>query len=651
MVNTYILIGICALIVSFIYLYYEGYITKEGFDTKNNNKHNSNNNEIDSKENKIDNLENVKDNELSPNINSLHNLIENGDFYDETNIDNLGNISVSRQVIKTDEILETLPFKGNALRYNMNGGIIVNLTLPELYVNDMVFSFYIKKDVNTPDFNVTVKIQSDLTDQIINPVTNNWQRIEIYHSHDTSKSFKVEVSIENNGNKSFYATGFQLENNLVALPFFSGRVFHTWDDVEPPEIAYVYNVNHLSTIPPQHDKLDITTLMSYNTLNQQRNSNNIGFEKEQGIHFDGNKVYMIIPTTLLKPIILKQFSVSLWIRFREFSSSSNYQSIFGVKNNNENTYLYLEETEGKIRIRIKNNTTFSHIFNTIRLDIDKWYFMALTIFDNKVRLYAYHYYEEVDIDSAFLSTNVDTKIMVGVPPDYNKLLYKNHMLYGDVGGISIWRRQLLPENIKKLSKTFKDIKLALPKITQQQLVSTGLTLPQLNMNIITIDGLGMCTYNAHIKWNIPQLPLDYIKLGYNIVKYEAKLEYYVGNNLISKEQLESYITTNQVTKNMKDIKITYPPIHCKECILYVINVPYEYNYRLYVRYIVSNNETSNWSEMDLRFRDELVKKFNITLNSICKNKNYQIDSKTKILDEQKQNKFIAYSQRKVDDLK
>ena len=111
------------------------------------------------------------------------------------------------------------------------------------------------------------------------------------------------------------------------------------------------------------------------------------------------------------------------------------------------------------------------------------------------------------------------------------------MLFADVGSISVWRRPLTPEDIKLLSRTFKDVKLALPEITRQQLVSTGLALPLLTMDVGAVDGLGMCTYNAHIKWNMPKLPLDYKKLGYNIIRYEAKIEYYIATNSIGAPSL------------------------------------------------------------------------------------------------------------------
>ena len=589
--------------------------------------------------------------DVSLNINSLHNFIPNGDFADETSIDNLGEIDVSRQVVKTGPVMQGLSFNGNVLRYSMNGGLIVDLSLPELYVSDIVFSFYIKKDPGTRDFHVTVSTESDQKNEIRQQVTDQWERIQIYQWQNFDHPFKIKVDVQNNGNKTFYATGFQLENNLKALPFFSGRVFHTWDDVEPPEIAYVYNVNHLSTIPPQQNEIDISTLMGYNTLNQQRNNEDLGFEKEQAVHFDGKKVFMIIPTTSLKPTTLKQFSVSTWIRFREFSAPPNYQSIYGVKDDNNNTYLYVDEIGGKIRIRMKNNRTFSHIFETVHLDTGKWYFLALTIFDNKLRLYAYHYYEEIDINSSFLSTKINTKILIGVPPNYEEMIYKNHMLFADVGSISVWRRPLTPEDIKLLSRTFKDVKLALPEITRQQLVSTGLALPLLTMDVGAVDGLGMCTYNAHIKWKMPKLPLDYKKLGYNIVRYEAKIEYYIAGNLVAKDNLEPHIMAERITENVKDIKFRLPQIQCKECTAYVINIPYEYNYRLYIRYILGNNETSGWSEMDLRFRDQLVSKFNITSNTTCKYKVYQIDPQAKIKAEQTQNKFLDYSRRKIKTLR
>ena len=585
------------------------------------------------------------------NINSLHNFILNGDFADETSIDNLGEIEVSRQVVKTGPMLQGLPFNGNVLRYSMNGGLIVDLSLPELYVSDIVFSFYIKKDPSSRDFHVTVSTESGQKNEIRQQVTDRWERIQIYQWQNFDHPFKIQVQIQNNGNKTFYATGFQLENNLKALPFFSGRVFHTWDDVEPPEIAYVYNVNHLSTIPPQQNEIDIATLMGYNTLNQQRNNDDLGFEKEQAVHFDGKKVFMVIPTTSLKPTTLDKFSVSSWIRFREFSSPPNYQSIYGVKDDNNDTYLYVDEIGGKLRVRMKNNRTFNHIFETVHLDTGKWYFLALTIYDNKLRLYAYHYYEEVDINSSFLATKINTKILVGVPPNYEEMLYKNHMLFADVGSISIWRRSLTPEDIKVLSRTFKDVKLALPEITRQQLVSTGLALPLLTMDIGAVDGLGMCTYNAHIKWNMPKLPLDYKKLGYNIIRYEAKIEYYIGGNLVPKENLEPHIMAERITENVKDIKLRMPQIQCKECTGVIINIPYEYNYRLYIRYVLSNNEQSGWSEMDLKFRDELVSRFNITSNTTCKYKVYQIDPKAKIRAEQTQNKFLDYSRKKIKSLR
>lgn len=589
--------------------------------------------------------------DVTLNINSLHNFIQNGDFIDTMNAENLGEITATRQIISSNTVVGDLPFNGNALRYSMDGGDIVNLTLPELYVSDIVFSFYIKKDPSTPNFNVVATTESATTNQITVQVTNDWQRVELYQWHNFENQFGIKVSIPAGGNKTFYATGFQLENNLHALPFFSGRVFHTWDETNPPEIAYVYNVNHLSTIPPQQNEIDITTLMGYNTLRQERNDDGIGFEKEQAVHFDGKKVFMTIPTTKLKPTRLSEFAVSMWVRFREFSSPPGYQAVWGTQSEDGQKYIYLDEIGGKLRVKIRNGRTLTHVFETIHLNSYKWYFIGLTIHEGKLRLYAYHYYEDVDIRSVLLQTKIDDKIMVGVPPNYSDMIYKNHMLFADVGSISIWRRKLKPDDIKILSRTFKDVKLALPEITKHQLVGKGLAIEPLVINVSHITGLGLCTYNAHIKWVAPQLPLDYKKLGYNIIKYESKVEYYVGGNLVPKEKLEPHILAERIIKEVKDIKFRVPQIQCKDCEMVVINIPYEYNYRLYVRYVLSNAEMSSWAEMDLRFRDDLVPRFNITSGTTCKYKVYQIDPKDKIKAQQTQNKFLEYSRKKLSELR
>ena len=225
------------------------------------------------------------------------------------------------------------------------------------------------------------------------------------------------------------------------------------------------------------------------------------------------------------------------------------------------------------------------------------------------------------------------------------------MLFADVGSISIWRRRLTPDDVKILARTFKDVKLALPEITKHQLVGRGLAIEPLIADITSITGLGLCTYNAHIKWVAPELPLDYKKLGYNIIRYEAKVEYYVGGNLVPKENLEPHILAERIIKDVKDIKFRVPQIECKDCEMVLVNVPYEYNYRLYVRYVLSNSETSSWAEMDLRFRDELIPKFNITHGTTCKYKVYQIDPKDKIKAQQTQNKFLEYSHKKVKEVR
>jgi hypothetical protein len=72
---------------------------------------------------------------------------------------------------------------------------------------------------------------------------------------------------------------------------------------------------------------------------------------------------------------------------------------------------------------------------------------------------------------------------------------------------------------------------------------------------------------------------------------------------------------------------------------------------LYVRYILSNKEASVWSEMDLKFKDELVPKFGITGNTTCQYKVYEIHPKDKIRAEQTQNKFLEYSRMKLNNLK
>jgi hypothetical protein len=588
------------------------------------------------------------------NINSLHNFIENGDLMDITNMDSLGNISVNREIV-TNEQKSDLPFNGNVMKYTMNGGDIVNLSLPELYVSDIVFSFYIKKNNSSHQFNVKVIIESKESTQLEIPVTNEWRRIEVYQWQDFNYPFKVNVSVPATGAKVFYATGFQLENNFKSLPVFSGRVFHTWDETDTPEIGYLYNLNYLSTIPPQQQQLDIANLMSYNTLNQERTNDDLGFKKEQAVYFDGKKVFMVIPTTAIRPTKLENFSISGWIRFRKFSQpDQNYQSLWGVYSNENNNinYMLIEEFGGKIRVRIKNQSiNFSHKFDSVNLNSNKWYFIALTIFEGKIRLYAYNYYEEANINSGLIKMDINKKIMVGVPADYNDLdIYKNNMLNGDIGSISVWRRSLTPQDIKILSRTFKDVKLAMPEIKRKQLVGTGLPLIPLDMKTDFVDGLGLCTYNLHITWQFPEMPIDYKKLGYNVIKYETKLEYYINGNLISANNLEPYIISEKITKDVKKIKLITPSIECNNCKLTLINVPYEYNYRLYVRYILSNKEASVWSEMDLKFKEELVPKFGITGNTTCQYKVYEIHPKDKIRAEQTQNKFLEYSRMKLKNL-
>jgi hypothetical protein len=591
----------------------------------------------------------------SLNINSLHNFIENGDLMDTTKMDTLGNITVNRQIV-TNKATYDLPFSGNVMVYTMNGGDIIDLTLQELYVSDIVFSFYVKKDNSSPEFNINVMTQSKESTQVEIPVTNQWRRIEVYQWQDYDYPFKLKVSVPATGNKVFYASGFQLENNFKPLPVFSGRVFHTWDETNPPEIGYLYNLNYLSTIPPQQQQLDIADLMSYNTLNQERTNDDMGFKKEQAVYFDGNKVFMVIPTTAISPTKLENFSISGWIRFRKFSQpDKSYQSLWGVYNNENNNinYMLVEEIGGKIRVRIKRQSiSFGHKFESVNLMANKWYFIALTIFEGKIRLYAYNYYEETSIDDRLAKMDINQKIMVGVPADYNDLdIYKDKMLNADIGSISVWRRSLRPEDIKILSRTFKDVKLAMPEIKRKQLVGTGLPLIPMDMKVDYVDGLGLCTYNVHIIWQLPEMPQDYKKLGYNVVKYDTKLEYYIDGNLISGNNLEPYIMSEKITKDVQQIKIITPSIECNNCKLSLLNVPYEYNYRLYVRYILSNKEASVWSEMDLKFKEELVPKFGINGNTTCQYKVYEIHSKDKIRAEQIQNKFLEYSRKKLQSLK
>lgn len=588
--------------------------------------------------------------ESSLNINSLHNLIDNGNFINMENTNNLGTVTVQPLITDEPNIINSLPFEGKAVKYTMTNGTIMDITFNELYVSDIVFSFYIKKESSTPAFDINILTESrESTTQTV-PVTNEWTRITQYQWQDFDYPFKVKITIANNDNKVFYASGFQLENNLHALPFFTGRVFHTWDETDPPEIAYVYNVNHLSTIPPQQGQLDIANMMSYNTLNQTRND--IGFEKEQAIYFDGKTVFMVIPTTSLKPTTVRQFSVSGWIRFRKFSTAPQYQSIYGVISPDGTFYYKVEEIGGKIRVIIKNaQTEMKHTFETVFIKPNKWYFIALTVSNEKLRFYAYNYYEDIDIDTRLLDMNIDTKILVGVPVDFENVIYKNYALNADVGSISIWRRELTPEDIKVLSRTFQNVKLALPEIKRKNLVGTGLAVPPLDIDISHIDGLGMCTYNCHIKWNKPKLPLDYDKLGYNIVKYDIQIKYYVGNNLVEKEQLEPYIKADKITKDVLQIKIFPPEIQCNNCTLVLVNIPYEYNYRVHIRYNLSNSEKSVWTDMDLKFKSNLVSRFGITGNTTCQNKIYQIDPKDKIKNEMKQNKFIEYSKQKIKLLK
>jgi hypothetical protein len=585
------------------------------------------------------------------NVDSMHNYIQNGNFQDITNTDNLGNVNIHSEIIDSESIVGDMPFNGKALKYTTNGGKIVDLTLPELYVSDIVFSFYVKRERGSPEFNINIITTSETSNQINVTVGEVWRRVTLYQWHDFDFPFKIEVNVPMGDQKIFYVSGFQLENNMVSLPFFTGKVFHTWDDASPPEIAYLYNLNYLSTIPSQTERLEIEVLMSYNTLNQERTPDNIGFKHEQAAHFDGQNVFMVIPTMALQSTTLDNFSFSTWVRFRNFASSPKYQSIAGIWKN-ETEYLLIQESDGLITVRIKTSThTFGHTFQTVKLAAFKWYFLAMTIHNGSIRLYAYNYYEEVAVPGTILDMNINNRMMIGIPADYSQIRYKDYMLHADVGGISIWRRQLSPQDIKILSKTYKDVKLALPEIKRHQLVSSGLDLPLLLINITSVDGLGMCTYNANINWKKPKIPLDYMKLGFMITEYETKLEYYIGGNLIAHANLDTHIASEEITADVKNIRTFKPQTQCRDCKLQLVNIPHEYNYRFYIRYKLSNGEQSEWTDMELRFKDNLVKVFDIKQDLACQYKTYAISIQNKLKGEKKQNKFIEMTQTRISNLK
>ncbi len=590
---------------------------------------------------------------------SMYNLFNNPDFLDTTNLNNLGqleeNSNIKKEIINTPQLIEQLPFNGNIVQYIMNDGVIVNLTLPELYEENMIFSYYVKKHPDSPDFEITTETKSETSGKVITQVSNNWQRIVLTQIQNTNFPFNVKITVpKTEQQKTFYISGLQLENNNIPQPLFKGQVFHTWDDVSPPEISYVYNLNNLSTIPLHLDKsnkLDIELLMSYDTINMDRTADNIGFVKQQSLHFDGKQTYMIIPATKLNPTTLDNFAVSFWIRFRQFTKDPMYQSIMGYWNKVDD-YMMISELNGLIYVTMaKGELRFSHSFKTVNLLTNKWYFMALTIFNNKMRLYAYNFYEEVDIDGGLLSMPVGNDLYVGITPEYEQKIYKNYMLFADMGAISIWKRQLLPEDIKVLSRTFDDVKLAVPEIKDYKLVNSGINLPNLITNIKSIDGLGMCTYNIHINWNSPVLPIDYIKLGYSLKEYEAKLEYYVSGNLVTQDKIQMYINTEKITARVNDIKIFLPQPQCKECDMQVVNLPYDIDYKLYIRYVLNNGETSAWIERDLKYKDDLTKIFNISDNLTCQDKQFEIDPIDKLKGQQKQNEYIEIVKNRLSKLK
>lgn len=537
---------------------------------------------------------------------STENYIPNGDFNDTTVLDNVGTTDGSKVVLSAARDTGGLPIVANVLKYSITSGNIFNIRtqLPN-GMEDVMFSFYMRSD-SPCAVNLKIMSKNNTSFKMIN-VTQNWNRFSIYHKHKTG-ALEITGYVESSNYVSVYTSGLLLENNVKPSMYFNGKAV-VIQDRNTTNKYYAYNVKQMSSYP--NTSMDLETLMSY----RADNSSIMGdIQDTVAIKLDSRLTYIYIPVADL--INVHNMSLTFWLKLREMKPCSIVKS----------DTLRLEFNNGKLKL-ITNG--IDHTFSSIDFKINRWYFISLVFIGNKARLYAYNYYEEVTVPSGDLFTDN---------------LYMGVGMSGDIGNLTLWNKSLLASDISKLSLTNKDVVIAAAQTSRHEVVTSGLIIPPVQPNVSNVSGLGNCTYNAKVMWSVPKLPQDYINIGYTVVKYEYYLEYYLPSGLVTTDQVDTYIATKALSTRVKDIKIIQTDTNNY---IDLVNLPYNNNYRLSVRYLLSNAEMSDWARCDL-FWDKIVKTFQLSgTNVLCRDETKIIDNQQKVIDENKQNNLIKYFKDRI----
>lgn len=545
---------------------------------------------------------------------SLMNYIPNGDFNDTTVLDNVGSTDGSKVVLSAARDRVGLPIVANVLKYSIATGNIFNIrTQIPNDVEDITFSFYMRSDSPQTNISINLKMMSrnNTTFKMLN-VTSEWKRYSMYHKHKTG-TLEITGYLESANYVNVYVSGLLLENNVRPSMYFNGKAI-TIQDKNTPNTYYAYNVSIISSYPST--SMDLETLMSYRADNSPLIGNEIGddFTDTVAIKLDGKLTYIFVPVA--SPLDVHNMSLTFWFKLREMKACTVVKS----------DVLSLTYSDKNMRLIAPG---IDHVFSSIDFNVNKWYYVSLVFTSDKVRLYVYNYYEEISIPTETIMTDN---------------LYMGLGMSGDIGNFTLWNKSLIARDISTLSLTNKDVIIAAAQTTKTELVTSGLEIKPLQLTINNISGLGNCTYNARVNWTYPRLPQDYINLGYTVVKYEYYLEYYVPNGLITNDQIETHIATKALSKRVTNIKITH--IGTNEYID-LINLPYNNNYRLSVRYVLSNAEMSDWSRCDL-FWSKIIDTFQLSGSIIvCTDETKLIDIQQKVIDETKQNNLISYFKDKI----
>ena len=337
----------------------------------------------------------------------------------------------------------------------------------DLVINNCELSFNVRMN-DYKMYKAICYIPTELINNQNGDNINTWINICINYNKIGSVSFHLNgkystsYNLNNNLNKNLnilysnlnkcsIGSGLFLKNESEDTISMGSKIdsVYTWTrNLLSSEISSIYNKGESLEFP--FTKLIESSNDWLNAFNATMSNVAINSSGKVGKCFlFGSQSHISLPTNSLNINNFSEFSLSMWINFKEIGMT---QSILCCKDNNNNGYDFILNNQNRINISyLKDNYSFN--INGPILDKNNWYLLNITILKDSVKsvlnLYvnSKNYLKDIQIDQTSSLSTINPKIGASLTNgSLNNYISKE----SKVDSITIWNKILNESDINFL---------------------------------------------------------------------------------------------------------------------------------------------------------------------------------------------------------